>query len=227
MHRIPGPARHTTNPCPGGPDWHTPPPPLPPLHPPPGPAPPPTNPCPGAPDWHPACAPLPGTGRPITIDDGPVARLRRADPVWHSGRPHRAGSAVPGIGDSTNENFVRHRIIFMQSLAFMTKVHSLNTMQRLVSIASRPDPGKRMTTTKNALVRTLLECGAPHAFTLPGLGITWMLDEFHGVRDRLRVVLTRSEQIASVMAQVYGRLTGRPGVFMGQGPFAASTGAFG
>ncbi|ABM60209.1 thiamine pyrophosphate-binding protein [Verminephrobacter eiseniae] len=84
-----------------------------------------------------------------------------------------------------------------------------------------------MTTTKNALVRTLLECDATHAFTLPGLGITWMLDEFHGVRDRLRVVLTRSEQIASVMAQVYGRLTGRPGVFMGQGPFAASTGAFG
>lgn len=84
-----------------------------------------------------------------------------------------------------------------------------------------------MTTTKNALVRTLLECGATHAFTLPGLGITWMLDEFHAERERLRVVLTRSEQIASVMAQVYGKLTGRPGVFMGQGPFASSTGAFG
>lgn len=84
-----------------------------------------------------------------------------------------------------------------------------------------------MTTTKNALVRTLLECGATHAFTLPGLGITWMLDEFYEVRDRLKVVLTRSEQIASVMAQTYGKLTGRPGVFMGQGPFASSTGAFG
>ena len=29
------------------------------------------------------------------------------------------------------------------------------------------------------------------------------------------------------MAQVYGKLTGRPGVFMGQGPFASTTGAFG
>src|SRR3546814_496247 len=29
------------------------------------------------------------------------------------------------------------------------------------------------------------------------------------------------------MAQVYGKLTGKPGVFMGQGPFASSTGAFG
>lgn len=84
-----------------------------------------------------------------------------------------------------------------------------------------------VTTTKNALVRTLLECGATHAFTLPGLGVTWMLDEFHAVRDRLRLVLTRSEQIASVMAQVYGKLTGRPGVFMGQGPFVGTVGGFG
>lgn len=84
-----------------------------------------------------------------------------------------------------------------------------------------------MATTKNALVSTLLDCGATHAFTLPGLGITWMLDEFYEVRDRFRVVMTRSEQISSVMAQVYGKLTGRPGVFMGQGPFASSTGAFG
>jgi len=84
-----------------------------------------------------------------------------------------------------------------------------------------------LTVTKNAVVNTLLECGATHAFTLPGMGITWMLDEFHEVRDRFRVVLTRSEQIASVMAQTYGKLTGRPGVFMGQGPFASTTGAFG
>ena len=84
-----------------------------------------------------------------------------------------------------------------------------------------------MPTTKNALVRTLLDCGATHAFTLPGLGITWMLDEFDEVRDRLRVVLTRSEQVASVMAQVYGRLTGKPGVFMGQGPWVSTTGGFG
>lgn len=84
-----------------------------------------------------------------------------------------------------------------------------------------------VSTTKNAVVRTLVECGAKHAFTLPGLGITWMLDEFYEARDKIRVVLTRSEQAASVMAQVVGKLTGKPGVFMGQGPFASTTGAFG
>lgn len=81
--------------------------------------------------------------------------------------------------------------------------------------------------TKQAIVETLIECGAQTAFTLPGLGITWTLDEFHKRRKDIRVVLTRSEQIASVMAQVTGRLTGRPGLFMGQGPFASTTGAFG
>src|SRR5690606_7982554 len=46
-------------------------------------------------------------------------------------------------------------------------------------------------------------------------------------RKQLRVVLTRGEQVASIMAQVVGRLTGKPGVYMGQGPFASTTGAFG
>lgn len=81
--------------------------------------------------------------------------------------------------------------------------------------------------TKQAIVETLIECGAQTAFTLPGLGITWTLDEFHKRRKDIRVVLTRSEQIASIMAQVTGRLTGRPGLFMGQGPFASTTGAVG
>lgn len=84
-----------------------------------------------------------------------------------------------------------------------------------------------MPTTKKALVQTLVDCGAKHAFTLPGLGITWMLDEFYEKQEQLNVVLTRSEQIAATMAQVYGRLTGKPGVYMGQGPFASTTGAFG
>src|SRR5690625_752787 len=82
-------------------------------------------------------------------------------------------------------------------------------------------------TTKQAVVNTLIELGVEYAFTLPGLGITWMLDEFYKTRDDLRVVLTRSEQTASIMAQVVGRLTGKPGVYMGQGPFASTTGAFG
>ncbi|KAB2920743.1 MAG: thiamine pyrophosphate-binding protein [Hyphomicrobiaceae bacterium] len=84
-----------------------------------------------------------------------------------------------------------------------------------------------MARTSDMVVSTLIEMGVDRVFTLPGLGITWTLDAFHAQREKLKVVLTRSEQTASVMAQVVGRLTGRPGVLMGQGPFTATTGAFG
>ena len=84
-----------------------------------------------------------------------------------------------------------------------------------------------MAATKHHIVKTLVECGATHAFTLPGLGITWMLDDFYAAREKLRLVLTRSEQHASIMAQAYGKVLGKPGVFMGMGPFATTTGAFG
>ncbi|NYZ16566.1 thiamine pyrophosphate-binding protein [Azospirillum sp. RWY-5-1] len=81
--------------------------------------------------------------------------------------------------------------------------------------------------TNEAVLRTLIDGGIRRGFTLPGLGITWSLRAFHERRDEFDVVLARSEQSASVMAQVAGKLTGRPGLFMGQGPFASTTGAFG
>lgn len=84
-----------------------------------------------------------------------------------------------------------------------------------------------MATTKQMMVRTLIECGVDSVFTLPGYGITRSLDAFYEHKDKIKVVLTRSEQIGSIMAQVVGKLTGKPGVYMGQGPFAATTGGFG
>jgi acetolactate synthase-1/2/3 large subunit len=84
-----------------------------------------------------------------------------------------------------------------------------------------------MTTTKHEIVKTLVECGAKHAFTLPGLGITWMLDDFYEARSDIKLVLSRSEQHASIMAQAYGKVTGTPAVLMGMGPFLTTTGAFG
>ncbi len=77
------------------------------------------------------------------------------------------------------------------------------------------------------LVDTMISAGVQRVFTLPGLGITWSLPGFFERREQLDVILARSEQVASVMAQVTGRLTGRPGVFMGQGPWVSTTGSFG
>jgi acetolactate synthase I/II/III large subunit len=81
--------------------------------------------------------------------------------------------------------------------------------------------------TNEMVVQTLIDSGVTHAFTLPGLGITWSLPAFKAHEERLKVVLTRSEWIASIMAQVAGRLTRRPAVAMGQGPWMTTIGAIG
>lgn len=81
--------------------------------------------------------------------------------------------------------------------------------------------------TNEAVLETLIEGGINRGFTLPGLGITWSLRAFHERRDDFDVVLAHSEQCASVMAQVTGKLTGRPSLLMAQGPFATTTGGFG
>lgn len=84
-----------------------------------------------------------------------------------------------------------------------------------------------MAKTYERVVETLVEGGVTHAFTLPGLGITWSLPGFKAREKELNVVLTRSEWIASIMAQVTGRLTRRPAVAMGQGPWMTTIGGIG
>ncbi|MGK7659786.1 MULTISPECIES: thiamine pyrophosphate-binding protein [unclassified Marinovum] len=81
--------------------------------------------------------------------------------------------------------------------------------------------------TNEGVINTFIEAGITRGFTLPGLGITWSLPAFYDRRDEFELVLARSEQSASVMAQVAGKLTGKPGLLMAQGPFATTTGAFG
>ncbi len=81
--------------------------------------------------------------------------------------------------------------------------------------------------TNEGIISTFLEAGITRGFTLPGLGITWSLPAFHERRNEFDLVLARTEQSASIMAQVEGKLTGKPGLLMAQGPFATTTGAFG
>lgn len=84
-----------------------------------------------------------------------------------------------------------------------------------------------MPKTSELIVDTLIESGVTHAFTLPGLGITWSLPAFSSKRKEIDLVLTRNEWIASVMAQATGRLTGRPAALMGQGPWITTIGGVG
>ena len=77
------------------------------------------------------------------------------------------------------------------------------------------------------VVRALVTAGVDTVFGMPGGSTVTIYDALYDHRDEIRSVLVREEARAGVMAEVYGRLTGKPGVCIGQGAFLvhASLGA--
>ena len=69
------------------------------------------------------------------------------------------------------------------------------------------------------IVRALDDAGIDMVFGIIGGNMGRLYDALYDHQDTIRAVLVRHEQLASVMAEVYGRLTGRPGVAIGQGAF--------
>jgi acetolactate synthase-1/2/3 large subunit len=78
----------------------------------------------------------------------------------------------------------------------------------------------------HALVRVLEEAGIEFVFGMPGGDTGRIFDALYDSAS-VRTILVRHEQTGSVMAEMYGRLTGRPGVVMGQGIFLACNALFG
>jgi acetolactate synthase-1/2/3 large subunit len=78
-----------------------------------------------------------------------------------------------------------------------------------------------------AIARVLEEAGIDMVFGIIG-GDSWMLfDALIEHKDTVRAVTVREESLAGVMAEVYGRLTGRPGVVYGQGAWVISNALLG
>jgi acetolactate synthase I/II/III large subunit len=77
------------------------------------------------------------------------------------------------------------------------------------------------------IVRVLEEAGIDVVFGISGGNTGRLYDALYDRQDALRTVLVRHEQLASVMAEVYGRLTGKPGVVIGQGVFLLANGLLG
>jgi len=71
----------------------------------------------------------------------------------------------------------------------------------------------------------LKETGINHVFGLPGGYSQFLMDAIH--KKGINVITARHEGSAAVMADLYGRLTGKPGILIGQGIWIGSNGAFG
>ena len=78
-----------------------------------------------------------------------------------------------------------------------------------------------------AIVRVLEEAGIDMVFGMPGGNAMKIFDALYDHRSTIRTVLVRHESLAGVMAETYGRLTGKPGVALGQGAFMLSNALLG
>jgi acetolactate synthase-1/2/3 large subunit len=79
--------------------------------------------------------------------------------------------------------------------------------------------------TSEHIVELLEELGTEYLFGYPGGRIIELLEYLP--ESSIDVVRPRDEREASVMAEVYGRLTQTPGLLAGQGPWIGSLGAIG
>ena len=75
------------------------------------------------------------------------------------------------------------------------------------------------------IAQILEEAGVEYVFGLPGGGTIQIFDALYG--SGIKPVLVRHEHTAAIMADAYGRATGKPAVIMGQGLFMGSNASFG
>ncbi|WP_151446278.1 thiamine pyrophosphate-binding protein [Lacisediminimonas profundi] len=75
--------------------------------------------------------------------------------------------------------------------------------------------------------RVLEEAGIEMVFGIAGGHSGHIWAAMADYQDTIRTILVREESLASVMAEVYGRLTRRPGVVIGQGPWVLGNGLLG
>src|ERR1700691_964410 len=73
------------------------------------------------------------------------------------------------------------------------------------------------------VAQALADVGVTHVFGIPG-GDTGLIFRALAARSDIRTVVVRHESLASVMAEVQGRLSGRVGVLIGQAPWIAGLG---
>ncbi len=77
------------------------------------------------------------------------------------------------------------------------------------------------------IVQFLEEAGVEYVFGIPGGGTGQIYNLLYGKDATIKTIVCRHEQAAAIMADAYGRATGKPAVIMGQGLFMASNAAFG
>ncbi len=75
--------------------------------------------------------------------------------------------------------------------------------------------------------RVLHEAGIEYVFGISGGHTGRIVSGLRKYQNSVKMMMVREESLAGVMAEVYGRLTRRPGVLIGQGPWVLGNGLIG
>src|SRR5262249_11426530 len=86
---------------------------------------------------------------------------------------------------------------------------------------------KEETPSRVLVARVLAEAGIEYVFGISGGHTGRIIAGLSQHQNQIRTVLVREESLAGVMAEVYGRLTRKPGVMIGQGPWVLGNGLIG
>lgn len=79
----------------------------------------------------------------------------------------------------------------------------------------------------SGVVEVLHEAGIKFVFGIAGGHAGHIWSALAGYEGKIRTVLVREESLGAAMAETYGRLTRRPGVLVGQGPWVLGNGLLG
>src|SRR6185437_11920045 len=86
---------------------------------------------------------------------------------------------------------------------------------------------KEETPARVLVARVLAEAGIEYVFGISGGHTGRIIAGLSQVQNQVRMVTVREESLAGVMAEVYGRLTRKPGVMIGQEPWVLGNGLIG
>lgn len=81
--------------------------------------------------------------------------------------------------------------------------------------------------TGDAIALVLEQAGIEAVFGISGGHTGHVFTALSKRQNSIRTVLVREESLGAVMAETYGRLTGKPGVILGQGPWVLGNGLLG
>jgi acetolactate synthase-1/2/3 large subunit len=84
-----------------------------------------------------------------------------------------------------------------------------------------------MANTRDIVADTMIEAGIEYVFGMPGGSNMFMFDPLFDRQDKIKTVLVRNEQCASEMADIIGRMTGKPAAIIAQGAWLASSAGLG